>query len=95
MSETETAFDDPDNGMKPAPEPKNKGGRPADRTMSFGARLLALRLACTDRHARRLITEEGVEHLMPKDWFVVGYCIDIGLRRPDDFEAELRVLNYL
>lgn len=43
----------------------------------------------------RRITEEGVEHLMPKDCFVVAYTIDIGICYSDDFEAELCSLNYL
>lgn len=80
--------------MKQAPKPRNKGGRPADRLMSFGTRLLALRGAYSERHARRLLNEEGVEHLGSKDWFIVGHAIDCGLRTTAEFDALLEELNY-
>ena len=81
--------------MDSAPKPRNKGGRPADRLMSFGTRLLALRGAYSERHARRLLTTEGVEHLSGRDWFIVASAIDLGLRTTDQFDGLLRELKIL
>ena len=95
MSKTQTRFDYPAKAMDQAPKPRNKGGRPADRMMSFGARLLAIRGAYSDRHARRLLTTEGIEHLGSRDWFIVGHGIDCGLRTTEQFDELLRELKIL
>ena len=95
MSKTKTLFDYPAKAMDQQPKPRNKGGRPADRLMSFGARLLAIRGAYSDRHARRLLTTEGIEHLGSRDWFIVGHGIDCGLRTTEQFDGLLRELKIL
>ena len=77
------------------PKPRNRGGRPPDRLMSFGARLLAIRGGYSERHARRLLNTEGVEHLGGRDWFIVASAIDLGLRTTDQFDGLLRELKIL
>lgn len=95
MSKTQTRFDYPAMAMNQAPKPRNKGGRPADRLMSFGSRLLAIRGGYSDRHARRLLNDEGLEHLGSRDWFIVAHAIDMGLRTTEQFDALLEELKIL
>lgn len=73
--------------------PKNKGGRPIDRTTAFGARILAIELACTDRHARRIL-DESITNLPARGWYAVACVIEAGIQTPDACEAELRRIGY-
>jgi hypothetical protein len=63
--------------------------------MSFGSRLLAIRGGYSDRHARRLLITEGVEHLGSRDWFIVGHGVDMNLRTTEQFDGLLKELNIL
>jgi hypothetical protein len=74
--------------------PKHAGGRPRDLSASFGARLLARQIDCSDRHARRLLDQE-VGHLNAQGWYAVAISIEAGIKSPDDFEASLRRIGFL
>ena len=63
--------------------------------MSFGTRLLALRGGYSERHARRLLNTEGVEHRGGRDWFIGASASDLGLRTTDQFDGLLRELKIL
>ena len=73
--------------------PKNRGGRPIDKTTAFGARILAVELACTDRHARRLL-DESIANLSVRGWYAVAATIEAGITTADACEVELRRRGY-
>jgi hypothetical protein len=76
-------------------KPKSRGGRPIDKVTSFGTRILSLRMGCTDRHARRILSADGPESLSSRDWYAVAIAIEDGIAHPDALEKELRRLHYL
>ena len=72
---------------------KSKGGRPIDKTHAFAARILSIKLCCTERHARRLL-EEDIANLDARGWYAIAATIEAGISTPDDCERELRRLHF-
>ena len=79
---------------KPA-NPNRRAGRPGNRAMQFGTRLLSIKDAYSDNHSRFLLREEGFSHLSANDWYVVARAIELGMATTDDFEDFVREANYV
>ena len=79
---------------KPA-KTRNRAGRPGNRTMQFGARLLSIKGAYSENHSRYLLREEGMSHLSATDWYVVARAIELGMETSDDFEDFVREASYV
>lgn len=79
---------------KPA-KARNRAGRPGNRSMQFGARLLSIKGAYSENHSRHLLREEGFSHLSATDWYVVARAIELGMETSDDFEDFVRHAHYV
>jgi hypothetical protein len=70
-------------------EPKNRGGRPANRADQFAGRMLKLRSGFSDRHCRRLIDQDP-SILSAEDWRAVAILIECAITTADEFEERIR-----
>lgn len=75
---------------------KNRAGRPGNRSMQFGARLLSIKGGYSENHSRALLREEGFAHLSATDWYVVARAIEIGgIETADDFERFIKSIGFI
>lgn len=76
-------------------KPNRRAGRPGNRAMQYGARLLSIKGAYSDNHSRFLLREEGFSHLSAMDWYVVARAIELNMETVEEFEEFVREANYV